>query len=465
MSAPDRDVIVIGVGTAGSRAARAAHEAGARVLAIEGGERLGGLCILRGCMPTKTMLESAHRLSEARDGARFGLRGGEGVTLDFAAHLERTRGLVERFARAKVSSIESGGYELRMGRPRFRGPNELELDGERLTARAFVIATGSRTSPLPWAVPRGVRVLDSDDLFELEAPPARTIVFGAGAVGLEFAQWLARVGSRVTLVNRSALLSRSDPEAGSELCQALLEELDVLAPAEPEHFEAQRDGSVIVRVRDAKGAEHRVHADALLNATGRVPDVEGLALEALGFGSDASPTGDDAMRTTLPHVFVAGDVAPDRPRILHEANVEGAIAGRNAARVALGTAGELERYPADLPRMEVIFTDPPFATVGATPVALRERRGVRSATKRFPEQGRGIVMGARHGFVRFSADDEGRLLGAQILGPRADDLIHLPGLAIRLGLRAEDLIAGPWYHPTLSEALLDVVRALAAPVD
>ncbi|MEM7517504.1 MAG: FAD-dependent oxidoreductase, partial [Planctomycetota bacterium] len=226
------DVIVLGVGTAGSKAARVAGEAGARVLAVESGERLGGLCILRGCMPTKTMLESAHRLHDARSSQDFGLVGGEGVSLDFAKHMERTQSLVERFRRAKVSGIESGPYEVRRATPRFVGPNEIELDGkERLKAKAFVVATGSKVSPFPFELPDGARILDSDDLFKLDEPPERTLVVGAGAVGLEFAQWLARVGSEVTLMNRSKLLRRWDVEMGEDLEAALSREMRVLVPS------------------------------------------------------------------------------------------------------------------------------------------------------------------------------------------------------------------------------------------
>lgn len=455
------DVIVIGIGSAGSRAALAAHQAGARVLAIEGGEELGGLCILRGCMPTKTLLETAHRIHDARDSERFGFRV-RGLEIDFIRQMERMRSLVARFQRAKAGSIEGAPYELRRGRPKFVAPHAIELDGEHIEARAFVLTTGSRTSPFPPNLPQ-VEALTSDDMFLLEEPPESVLVLGGGAVGLEFAQWLARVGTEVTLAVRSPLLHKLDPELGSELGAALAREMTVLSPSLITSLEQDAAGRVRAVIEDAEGVPRELEVQHVLNATGRVPDFDGLELEATGLAFDARGTVpvDESLRSAVPHVFLAGD-ACDRTNILHEANREGLLAGRNAARVALGSGETLEEWDGSVPSVEVIFTDPPLASVGETPVAGAGRERV-SAVKRFPEQGRGIVMGAEHGFLRLTGErGSGKITGCQILGPRADDLIHVPATVMAFGGTAEDMLRLPWYHPTLCEAFVETARQVAA---
>lgn len=450
-------MVVVGCGSAGSRAAAAAHEAGARTLAIEGAEELGGLCILRGCMPTKTLLETTHRLAELRDAARFGIRVAE-PELDFAAMMERMRTLVARFQRAKVGAIEGAGYELRRGQARFLDPHTLEVGGERARARAVVLATGSVVRPLPFDLPPGL-VRDSDDMFRLEAPPRAVLVTGAGAVGLEFAQWLARLGTKVVAANRSPWLHRDDPELGAALMAALGEELLVRAPSELLAAEPCAAG-VRVRLRLPEGRVEEHEVDWVLNAQGRVPKVAGLSLERVGLNAvDLAGLGPD-QRAPVAHVFVAGD-ATGANMILHEANLEGRVAGLNAAAVARGEEPSAA-YDESTPRLFALFTDPPVAMVGATPQQL-ESRGVpfRAARKDFPSQGRGIVTGARHGFVRLLAEaNGGRVLGCQIFGARADDLIHIPAAVMRLGGTVAQMHGIPWYHPTLAEAFIEVTRAL-----
>jgi pyruvate/2-oxoglutarate dehydrogenase complex dihydrolipoamide dehydrogenase (E3) component len=461
----DYDVIVLGCGTAGSKAAATAAKAGAKVLAVDGAEELGGLCILRGCMPTKTLLETTHRLHDIRDAARFGIRVGE-PQVDFPAMMERMRQLVARFQRAKIKGIEGGGYELRRAWARFTGPQQVELtppDGgptETLSAKAFVIGTGSRVREFPCEVPEGVQVLTSDHMFELTELPKRTAVVGGGAVGLEFAQWLGRLGSEVLLSVRSPLLHRTDPEMGRELGAALAEDMEVCVPSTIDRVERLDDGAARLHMTCAEGPRAHDVDLMVLNATGRVPNVEGLNLEAVGLDpADLGLT--EGFQSKVQHVFVAGDTTGDRA-ILHEANYEGALAGANAAAVARGEEATAV-YDRRTPPMDVIFTDPPVANVGRTPLQL-ERDGTpyEVATKRFPQQGRGIVMGAEHGLLRLVAEPGGgKVLGCQVFGPRADDLAHVPAAVIRLGGTVRDMQGIPWYHPTLSEAFIEVCRALA----
>lgn len=455
------DIIVLGVGSAGSRAANTAHQAGKSVLGIDGGERLGGLCILRGCMPTKTLLETAHRLHEIRVAEPFGIQVGE-PQVDFEAMMDRMRSLVERFRNAKVNAIKSAGYELRRGTARFLDPHHIELDGEKIHGKAFILCTGSKVRPIPVPVEEGADVRTSDDLFKLLEVPSRVVVLGAGAVGLEFAQWLARIGCKVLLGNRSPLLRRKDPEMGEELKDALCEEMEVLAPARIEEILKGEDGGARVRFELHDGKERLVDCDFVLDALGRIPNYEGLGLEAAGLRLKGERlASNDFLQTEVPHIFVAGDTTGTR-LILHDANLEGQRAARNAIRVIEGEEG-LQGPDPRIPPFDVIFSDPPFASVGKSWIDL-DQEGIlfREATKFFPKQGRGICMGVRHGFMRLLANPQtGKVLGCQILGPRADDLIHVPMAVIAMGGSVHDMLRFPWYHPTLAESFVEVARELS----
>jgi pyruvate/2-oxoglutarate dehydrogenase complex dihydrolipoamide dehydrogenase (E3) component len=457
----DYEVVVIGVGSAGSRAAATAHQAGARTLGVEGAERMGGLCILRGCMPTKTLLETAHRLHDIRDAERFGIRVGE-VELDFAAHMERMRSLVDRFARAKVSGIEGAGYPLERGAARFVDPHTIEVNGKRITADCFVLATGSKQREMPVPVEDGVPVLGSDDMFLLKEPPRSCLSLGAGPVALEFSQWLARIGTKVTLCNRSPLLKHASPVFGAELALALGEEMTVHTGVKLQRIERSAEGGARAYFAQQDGSELVVEADVVLNGLGRVANFDGLGLdEVFGWNPDELPV-DAQGRSPAKHIFVAGDATNDR-LLLHEANYEGIRAGRNALRQLGQLDGEMEGPDPRVPLVEVVFSDPVFAVCGESPGEL-DARGVpyHVAEKRFAQQGRGIVVGATHGLMQLIAErGSGKLLSATVLGPRADDLIHCVAVAMRMGATAQEFFETPWYHPTLSEAYIEVARELA----
>lgn len=464
MSVAEWDVLVLGCGSAGSRAARAAADAGARTLVVDDSDELGGLCILRGCMPTKTLLETAHRMHDIRDAARFGIEATD-PRVNFGAMMERVRTLVARFQRAKVASIEGGDYALLRGTPRFFDRHTVTVDGDLYRAKAIVIATGSKARPMSDV--GAARVLTSDDVFELEELPESVLVVGGGAVALEFATWFARIGTKVTLANRSNLLWRTDPELGVELTRSLADEMEIVIPSTVSELSVDAEGRTVVELRrgEESGGESIVRrVDFVLNATGRVPRFDGLDLQKADIEME---DGNVAVTKTLrvdgcQHVFLAGDVS-GLHGILHEANREGTLAGRNAARVARGAVEELEEFDYSVPPVEVIFCDPPYATTGLRPLEC-EVAGIPyvQAEKRFSEQGRGIVVGARHGFVRLLAHrDTRRILGCQMLGPRADDLIQIVSSVLTMGGTATDMNRVPWYHPTLAEAFIEVSRELS----
>ncbi len=454
------DVIVLGGGSAGTSAASAAARCGARTLMINDGE-LGGLCILRGCMPTKAILASAHALHDARGahlqplGARL-----EGQAIpDFRRIMQRKDAIVRRFQDAKIEAVHNGDYELRDGRGRFVEGGAVEVDGERLEARSYVIATGSVPSILPLPGIDDVPVLTSDDVMRLTEPPQRLLVQGAGPVGLELAQFFARIGTEVLLVNRSPLLSRYDPECGEELLAALRAEpcFEAVIPGRIEKLERHGDG--LRASIDSEGRRFDTHADSLLMAVGRRVAADDLGLEHIGVElDDGRIVHDERMAAkTNPRIFVCGDVT-GAYQVLHLSNREGIIAGHNAA------GGDPEWQVDYRLKMTMIFTNPPYAQVGATE-AEAQAQGFDTVVGcvRFPDTGRAITLGVKHGAWKLVCDrNSGEILGSSLLGPRADDLAHLISVMMHHRSTVDEIFRMPWYHPTLSEVMLNLARKVEA---
>lgn len=453
----DFDVLVLGGGTAGTAAAKAAAAAGARTAMFNDGE-LGGLCILRGCMPTKTMLHAAHLRHEAEHHRTPGIAQAT-LAADFAEVMRNKDAKVARFKSAKISGIASGGYEVIDARAHFTGPDTVEAGGKsyRFTKGA-VIAVGSIITQPPIPGIQDVPYWDSDDVMALTACPESVAVIGSGAIGLELAQFLARMGSRVELISRRPVFADWGSSVMEEMEKALADAPNFHnhAPGTPVAIRKGEGGGVEVDIETADGT-NTIQAQHLLVAAGRRAAVDSLNLDLAGVEMDgrqvkAAPD----MRTTNPKVFVAGDASGER-LLLHVANWEGTAAGQGAAGVP--NVPDVERRL----NMGVVFTDPPLATVGMTEEdAKAEGLDVLVAEARFPQTGRAITMDVAHGVMRLvAAAADGEILGAQILGPRADDIIHAVSAVMYYRGTAQDMLAMPWYHPTLSEVLLGLAREIS----
>ncbi|MEQ8765891.1 MAG: FAD-dependent oxidoreductase [Planctomycetota bacterium] len=450
------DVIVLGGGSAGTSAARAATEAGARTLMINEGE-LGGLCILRGCMPTKTMLHAAHAAHEAIHGRVPGVKP-RGADIDFGEIMRNKDQKVARFQRAKLQSIEKGGYEVLDARGRFTGPDTIEANGEAYHfERGAVISTGSVTRLPDLDGLDAVPYLTSDEIMRLEEQPASLIILGTGAIGLEMSQFFARVGTRVCLVSRRPVFSDVDPAVAEEMEAVLNDEpnLELYQPKQATRVRKSPEG-IALDLEDGTCLK----AEHLVLATGRQPALNGLGLEKAGIevkGHEIQVGADQ--RTSNPKVFIAGDASGNR-MILHVANWEGKVAGRNAA-----DPGSRETVDHRLDVMG-IFTDPPLATVGLNERAAKEA-GLDPivAEVHFANTGRAITQEVSHGAGKLvAARATGEILGAQLLAPRADDLVHIVSAIMFYRGTAAQMLEMPWYHPTLAEVLLSLARDLAAQV-
>ena len=450
------DFIVIGGGSAGYAGAATAAGLGLRVAVIEGGTDVGGLCILRGCMPSKTLLESGHRAEAIRAAGEFGLRA-EYLGADGAAIRARKRRLIAEFADYRRGQLESGRFEFIRGSASFADAQHVEVrlcDGglRRLEGRAFLIATGSviTAPPIPGLAETGF--LTSDHVLDANRIPESVIVLGGGAIALELASFYAGVGSRVTLIQRSAqVLKETDADVAEALVEAM-EKRGVRIFRDTALREVRREGGKKRVDFTHEGREESVEADEILCALGRKPNLDGLALERAAVAiRNGRIEADAGQRCGAAHVFAAGDVCGPH-EVVHIAIQQGELAARNAARVLGKLGGEMETIDYAL-KLFAVFTHPQVASVGLTERECAEQGIAFAAAKYlFADCGKAMVRGETDGFVKLIvARDTRRILGAACVGPEASELIHEITVAMHFRATAGDLARVPHYHPTLSE--------------
>jgi len=441
------DFVVIGGGSAGYAAARIAADLGKKVAIVDAASELGGLCILRGCMPSKTLIYSAEALHFAQSGEIFGFTA-DNAKADLAAMQRRKKKVIAEFAEYRQGQLESDRFTLFRQQARFRDEGSIELtDGTVLVADAFLVATGSVASSPKVPGLNQTSFWTSDEVLELDELPETVITLGGGVVACELAQFLARVGTKVTLVQRSPRILKEFSEEAS-LCveQAFRDEgMEVFTDTQLEQVEETDDG-VSVRFQHEGSLVERKAAH-LFNALGRKPATKDLGLEAAKV--ELLPSGhlrtDAFQQTTNPRVYAAGDCAGPH-EIVHVAVRQ----GETAASHAFGQATNPLGYDALL---KVVFTDPQIAYVGLTEAELG-RRGVSFITGSYPfdDHGKSILMNAMRGHVKVIAEKpSGRVLGAECVGKDAGELIQALSLAVSLRADVRDLVQADWYHPTLSE--------------
>lgn len=463
------DVIVIGAGTAGLSAAKAAHQAGARVAVIDHGP-LGTLCARKGCMPSKILLHSAEAMARTGRLANVGIDLPGPASFNWPVVREHTRELVADFVGYVVRATEgSDKFTLIRGAAEFAEDGKLRVDGnvnggdgrERLlAASSWVIATGSAPTIPPIPGIAGVPYILSDDVFTLDEIPRSIAVLGGGPIGLELGQFLRRAGAEVHLVQRGRTLARlSEGPLLDSLITALSRELTL--HLETTTTAARQEGTSTVLSLRSHGVEKEIRIDRLFVAAGRHPDLEGLHLERRAVRVERGvPVHDEHLRTSNPSVFVAGDAA-GAPALLHTASLQGHAAGHNAAR-----PDDLQSPPIE-PLLAIVFCDPAVATVGLDPEAAR-RAGHSPcvAFRPWSDQGKARVIDETDGAAQLVVDAvTKKILGCQIVGPHADLLIHLIAYAMHFGATVDDLLDLHHYHPTLAEMIPSLAQRIVSDLE
>jgi dihydrolipoamide dehydrogenase len=443
----DYDLAVIGGGSGGYAAARTAHDSGLKIAVIEGGTEVGGLCILRGCMPTKALLYAAEVAHLARQAHTWGIRV-DHVTIDFHKVMERKRTVIREFADYRREQLNDGRFEFIRAEAHFRDPHILKLsNGNSLTARHFVISTGSVVSEPPLPSLRDVGYLTSDSALKLTHLPESLIVLGGGAIAIEAAQFYARMGCRVTVIQRSDhILKDFDEDTATEIEKVLREEgLHLHTGTKLIECRAHRNHKTIVFEKDGNRIE--ASAEEILFALGRSPNTRTLHLDRAGVTTEGQRiVTNDQMQTSAPHIYAAGDCTGPH-EIVHVAMQQGEVAAHNIAQPDASRSVNYRQL------VVVVFSDPQAAVVGLTEKQA-QAKGLRylSASYPFNDHGKSIIMNAMHGFVKLLCDPEsGEILGGSCVGPVGGELIHEVVVAMTRRMTVHEFAATPHYHPTLAE--------------
>ncbi len=460
--------VVIGAGTAGLAAYRAIEASGQSVLLIEGGVH-GTTCARVGCMPSKLLIAAAEAAHGVTRWGPFGLRLEGRLQVDGAAVMARVQRERDRFVGFVLEGVERIPSANRLtGYARFTAPGQLVVDDHsRVDFQTAVIATGSSAQIPDFLHPFRDRVVINDDIFAWTDLPRSVAVFGTGVIGLELGQALQRLGVKVHLFGRGGRVGPlTDPLLQAEAQACLAAELPLIHDPKALRLSRHNQGVRIEWQRPSLPEDphscgsppESIVVEWIVAATGRRPNLDSLGLETLGLALDSRgvPKFDRSTLQCGSHpLFIAGDANQDLP-LLHEAADEGRIAGENAASYPLIKQG-LRRSP-----LAIVFSDPQMATVGTTWQHCPHASMVTGQVS-FADQGRSRVMLRHRGLLHvYAAREDGRLLGAEMIGPEAEHLAHLLAWAHQLQLTIPQILELPFYHPVVEEGLRTALRDAAS---
>ncbi|WP_018131553.1 dihydrolipoyl dehydrogenase [Effusibacillus pohliae] len=448
------DVLVIGAGPGGYVAAIRAAQLGKKVLIVDKAE-LGGVCLNRGCIPSKALISAAHRYEEMQHSDDMGFTA-EGVKVDFQKVQSWKQGIVKKLTGGVGSLLKGNGVEIINGEALFVSPSEVRIyQGNEFNRYKFnhcIIATGSRPVELK-AFPFGGRILSSTEALQLDEIPKSLVVIGGGYIGIELGQTFAKFGTKVTVIEGADQIL---PQFESEIVrwvQRKLKKDGVKVHTKAKALSAtQTDSNVTVKF-EVDGEEKEVTADYLLVTVGRVPNTDELGLDEIGLQKDERGyiKVDNQCRTNIENVYAIGDIVAG-PALAHKASYEGKV----AAEVIAGHASAVDYkcIPA------IVFCDPEIASVGLSETEAKEKGySVTTGKFNYAANGRALSLNANEGFVKLVADkDSGVVLGGQIVGPGAPDLIAEIGLSIEMGATLEDIALTIHAHPTLGEMVMEAAE-------
>jgi Pyruvate/2-oxoglutarate dehydrogenase complex, dihydrolipoamide dehydrogenase (E3) component, and related enzymes len=437
------DLLVIGAGSGGVRAARVAAGHGARVAIVEE-HRIGGTCVIRGCVPKKLLVYGAHFAEDLEDARRFGWQLA-GAQFDWATLRDNVLAEVSRLSGLYQQTLENHHVEILSGHAVVTGPSSARIDGREIDAKIILIATGARPQTL--AVPGIEHAITSNEAFHLEKLPARIVIAGGGYIANEFAGVFNELGSKVTLVNRSDRILRSyDAQIRDRLLQISTSKgIQFLFNAPLERVERRADGVLVVHLGDT-----RVECETFMCATGRIPNTDELGLASAGVELEATGAVrvDEYSRSTCPSIYAVGDVT-NRVQLTPVAIRE----GQAFAETVFGKTPTKVDYNC-IP--SAVFSHPPLAGVGLTEAQARQQLGsVKVYTSDFRPMKNVLANRDERALFKLIVDDtDDRIVGAHMIGPDAPEILQMLAVAVKARLRKSQLDECVAIHPTMAEELV-----------
>ncbi|HEX2060599.1 MAG TPA: dihydrolipoyl dehydrogenase [Thermoanaerobaculia bacterium] len=454
MAEQQYDVVIIGSGPGGYVAGIRAGQLGLKVAVVEKDPFLGGTCLHRGCIPTKSLLENADVWGKIQKAKDFGITVGD-VTIDFSQVQKRKQGVVDANAKGIEFLFKKNKVERITGFGKVVNRNTVDVDGKQISTKNIILAMGSVPKDLPHIKADGKRIINSDHILQLDYVPKSMLVIGAGAVGCEFASIFSRFGTKTTIVEvMPQLLPIEDDEIAKEFTRIFKKKgVDVFTDAKVLSCEVGENG-VKSTIETGKGKTQVIETELVLSATGRGPVTANCGLENIKIEMDKRGyiTVDEYMRTGEPGVYAIGDIVPT-PALAHCASAEGILAVEHIA----GKEVRPLRYD-HVPN--ATYTEPEVASVGLTEKKAKER-GFDVKIGKFPltANAKAKILGEANGLVKLVVDAKyDEVLGVHIVGPKATELIAEACVALELEATAESIAKTIHAHPTLSEAVMEAAE-------
>ncbi|MCM3087286.1 dihydrolipoyl dehydrogenase [Bhargavaea ginsengi] len=452
----ETDTIVIGSGPGGYVAAIRAAQTGQKVTIVER-ENLGGVCLNVGCIPSKALISVGHRFVEAKGADNMGISTSD-VKLDFSKAQEFKNSVVKKLTGGVEGLLKGNKAEIVQGEAYFVDANTVRvMDDKSAQTYKFknaIIATGSRPVEIP-SFKFSKRIIDSTGALNLEEVPGKLVVIGGGYIGTELGSAYANLGSEVTILEGAKDILAGFEKQMTQIVKKGLKKKGVEIVTQAMAKGAEETDNGVKVTYEAKGEEQTIEADYVLVTVGRRPNTDEMGLEEAGvkFGERGLIEVDRQGRTSVSNIFAIGDIVPG-PQLAHKASYEGKI----AAEAIAGEKSEVDylAIPA------VCFTDPELATVGLNEEQAKAE-GYEVTAGKFPfgANGRALALDASDGFVKLvSRKEDGLLLGAQIVGAGASDMIAELGLAIEAGMTVEDIAMTIHAHPTLGEISMEAAEVV-----
>ncbi len=456
------DVVVIGAGPGGYVAAIRLAQLGKKVLIVEQGKTMGGVCLNRGCIPSKALIYAGSLYEKMKTADKIGIILSEEPKIDLPKMMAWKDDIVKKLTGGIAQLLKANSVTTLIGRAEFNGPHKLSVktpEGniEQVEAPYYLIATGSSPIDIPGFKRDGKVIIDSTDALSLDEVPEKLALIGGGVIGLELGILYAKLGTEVTVVEMmDQLLLGTDKDIVQVLTRSLRKrKVKVLTQSKAQPIKIKGNTATLT-VETPKGTQVFEDLDKVLVAVGRKPNSKDMGLEKAGVKLDERGfiQVDKQLKTSVPHIFAIGDVT-SAPLLAHKASKEGLV----AAEVIAGNTHEMLDVRA-MP--SAVFTDPEIATVGLTEDAAKaEGYKIRVGSFPFAASGRAMSMNKTEGLVKMIVDaDTDEILGVHMIGPEVSELVAEVTLAIEVGATAEDIALTVHAHPTLPESIMEAAEAV-----